>query len=363
MEAPPVINTSFGSGSSNFGKGWTVKGILYGGVDHSLAGNGGPECLAAMSPMHRWVESVIATCLLVAECLWAWNQLSFPASFTPRPHSAAIRRYVTLGLALVFGVEIGFKFCSRTALYLLNPCHILTLIQLLLLSREGTDKVSVILFRVQVYALTGPVLALLFPVLNTLRQPLELEWYYVQHYALLAVPLYLLSLGGAFSFEALGDFNWAIFATSLLMLYHFCVLQPLALLSWVNLNTMLCPAVSDPFQGRWWRTAALCHQHLCVPLVGKFACIFARFLNSISATVPSIFGDEPAEVLRPVRPRVGSANARPAASVDPLRFPPPPPIPAYPQSRSGADAASPFLAHSLSSPPTTAELAKAGKQE
>lgn len=55
-------------------------------------------------------------------------------------------------------------------------------------------------------------------------------------------------------------------------------------MTWVNLNHMLCPAISDPFASRWYRAAAFFYNHLLVPLIGKFFVLFARFLNSISDT-------------------------------------------------------------------------------
>ena len=41
-----------------------------------------------------------------------------------------MRRAILLLYAMTFGVEIGYKVSSQTAIYLLNPCHIVTVFQL-----------------------------------------------------------------------------------------------------------------------------------------------------------------------------------------------------------------------------------------
>ena len=81
--------------------------------------------------------------------------------------------------------------------------------------------------RLHIYWLTGPLLALLFPVTNTLELPLEWSIYWVQHLMLLLIPLYLTKLGGQFSLEPLSDLAWPATAFSLYSLYHWIVLQPI----------------------------------------------------------------------------------------------------------------------------------------
>ncbi|XP_065311522.1 transmembrane protein 164 isoform X1 [Dermacentor albipictus] len=248
---------------------FAVSGWAYAGVNHSLAGNGGPECAQFVSIRRRLWETLLAVLWATALALWSWRRLQVPPAPKVVREDRGGKRCLLVLLCLVFGMELGFKFASRTVIYILNPCHIITMLQIVMLAAPPTSCLLTVLFRVHIHWLNGPLLALLFPVLNTRLLPLEQEVYWVQHGLMLAVPCYLMRLGGVFSTEPLTDLSWGLLSLALQYLYHFLVLQALALVTEVNLNSMLCPAVSDPFYGPHYRLWALAHQFLLVLVAGK----------------------------------------------------------------------------------------------
>ncbi|XP_032827743.2 transmembrane protein 164 [Petromyzon marinus] len=311
-----------------------VLDVAYGGVNPDIAGNGGAACVAFLSPGQKIAESALVLGVSLAEMWVSWGRVRLclgdlgqrgdaphprraaataaggggggegivsagrgallggdgaKRRRTPRCHGSLARSLLLTALCLTFGIEVGFKFATRTLIFLLNPCHVVTAIQIALLALPPC-KTTVVLFRLHLHMLNGAILALLFPVVNTRLLPFETEIYYIQHIMMYIVPLYLLrSGGGAYAPEPLGDPWWALLATGLLFFYHFTVLQALALLTQVNLNNMLCPAVSDPFYGRWYRLCALFHQTALVLLHGKAVTVASRALEPALRAASAVF--------------------------------------------------------------------------
>ncbi|GMR33420.1 hypothetical protein PMAYCL1PPCAC_03615, partial [Pristionchus mayeri] len=259
--------------------------LAVGGVNYSIPGNGGPECKAFIPYWQRLVESGI---LVPSACVLVWRLLpQLSIEYNERP--LKVSRYWVLTLySLVFGAELAFKMISKTGIFLLNPCHVATVIQLALLSMDSEQPLTCLLFRLQMYIMPGAILALVFPILNTRLLPGEVLIYYLQHFFIIIVPLYLMYIKGAFQPEQWNDMAWPGVSLLLLVIYHFGPLQFLALYSNVNLNNILCPAVSDPFGTRFYHLIACAHQSFYVPLVAKsYALIGSKVIDIYSAfTLP-----------------------------------------------------------------------------
>uniref|UniRef100_A0A8C2IDW9 Transmembrane protein 164 n=1 Tax=Cyprinus carpio TaxID=7962 RepID=A0A8C2IDW9_CYPCA len=206
---------------------------MYGGVDPMFEGNGGPECAAFLSPRQRIFETLIIVFFSILEVVVAFKKINVPKEVRDVGKDGRRSKEDTWGknlllvaLCMTFGVEVGFKFATKTVIYLLNPCHVVTMVQVILH---------------------------------------ELD-----------ILCHVFRLSGVYKPEPLGDMWWALLSSGILFLYHFVFLQGLGMLTEVNLNNMLCPAVSDPFYGPWYRVWATGHQTALTLVHGKALTILSQ---------------------------------------------------------------------------------------
>ncbi|KAG1692301.1 Transmembrane protein 164 [Nymphon striatum] len=122
-----------------------LKDWLIGGVDSSIAGNGGEECVAYLGIRRRIIETLFGVSIGLLYIYMGWSKLKVPALPKVVREDRGGKRALTVLMCLTFGLEVGFKFSSKTLIYLLNPCHIITMIQVVLKAdRELFGRMAVI---------------------------------------------------------------------------------------------------------------------------------------------------------------------------------------------------------------------------
>lgn len=105
--------------------------VFYSGIDFQLPGNGGQDCVSFLSDRRRIIESILAlavSCILIS---FGYCRLIFPTKTTIIRKDRGGKRFLLVVLCLVFGIEIGFKFATRSLIFVLNPCHVTTMIQVI----------------------------------------------------------------------------------------------------------------------------------------------------------------------------------------------------------------------------------------
>lgn len=108
--------------------GW---GWVYDGVNASIPRNTGPECAEYLTLHRKLIESVIVVTICVCSLKWGISNAR-PIVVPKMPAYNKIttgKQILLIGMTFTLGLELGFKLASRTVIYILNPCHVTSMIQ------------------------------------------------------------------------------------------------------------------------------------------------------------------------------------------------------------------------------------------
>jgi len=255
-------------------KSYTIEG-----VDPTIPGNGGKECTEFLTTNRRIWETLLIVTISLIEIIYSSKKIkqnneaddkSLPVlEKNCSPNTIKILRRLVLFISIAtYSLEVYYKVNRGSLIFLLNPCHVLNAFHIYFLTSNSSRSELQRLFRIHNHLVSGALIALVLPVTNTRPTALDVTSYWMQHLTIyFIVPIFMFASGHRS--EKLTDVNWPLLSCGWGFLYHFVVLQSLGMLTQVNLNNMICPAVSDPFHGDNYRMWALLHQHLLIFLHGK----------------------------------------------------------------------------------------------
>jgi len=147
---------------------------------------------------------------------------------------------------LIYISQIGYKFVSGKGVFLLNPCHVMMIVQsyLLLTKKDASNNT---LYANFISNLFSPWCGIVFSVNVGLDLPYEAEMYWVEHFMGALINPLALVFGERYRSRQYFDFGYRLIGFALFSLYHRVVLLPISVLTWANLDQALCHALTDPF--------------------------------------------------------------------------------------------------------------------
>lgn len=103
-----------------------------GGVTDEVPRTIGPECENYLTNRRRVIESILFCILFVCVIKWAYKRLEpiqTPDAKETDQRFSPMRIALMLIMTMTFGIEMGFKLANRSVIFVLNPCHIQTIVQ------------------------------------------------------------------------------------------------------------------------------------------------------------------------------------------------------------------------------------------
>ena len=201
--------------------------------------NGGPKCASESTFTFK--------CWMIARLIPWYIFGSYMLIKFIKGHSKRKARYIDpsimeriMGIIcfICFGIQIYTKTRTKTLIFLLNPCHVFTIVWGIVLNMKHSLKAELV-FLFVMSNVCGPAIGMVFAENDELDSNLEIISYWVQHsIAAFFAPLICL-IGGRFAHSVYSNPFYILVGYQIFTVYMRFFLTPLSALTWANLNHSL----------------------------------------------------------------------------------------------------------------------------
>jgi hypothetical protein len=240
---------------SNLVKAHLIQGIF--DVETIDPDNGGPECEKYMSFEFRLITNLtILPFYFLFFKLLLNNLRKHMESITSKEiiYASVFEKLLGYFTFFVFCLHCFYKINSKQLIFMLNPCHVVNLIEAYLLLVPNSINARLI-YTVLMNTLFSPWIAIIFPVTCGLDAFLEVPMFWVEHMLAGVINPIVLTMSHRYYKRDTISIKNHLFAHMIFGIYQRLILFPVSQMCQVNLNYLLCGSKKDPFEpfiGKWY---------------------------------------------------------------------------------------------------------------
>lgn len=217
-----------------------IKRYLWGKTDLTEYENGGEQCINYMSLEYKICVTFLSCIVYFTIIYNRINKLKVSSSIIS-PYF--IEKIVGISSIITYIAQVYLKSVySESLIFILNPCHVLLLLQAYCLLSKNTRFTFIIFYICNMNLFTG-ILGLINPFTNGLSE-YEVYFFHIEHAQIGIInPLTMMIFDRYFQFSEFSLTNH-IFGHCFFSSYQRLILFPISQLSYINLNFTICPSKS-----------------------------------------------------------------------------------------------------------------------
>ena len=119
-----------------------LRDVWTAGIDWKLPGNGGPQCASFLSPLRQVTEVLVGLSISALAGYLGYMLHSRPSATWSITDDfkklKTVKKWadtLMLLMTLTYLLEVGYKVVTQQAIFAVNPCHCMCLVQIFILFR------------------------------------------------------------------------------------------------------------------------------------------------------------------------------------------------------------------------------------